>query len=328
MNKSLISVIIPVYNAEKYLDQCLHSIVNQTHKNLEIILVNDGSSDNSGAICDEWGKKDSRIKVLHKDNGGSSSSRNLGLKNANGEYIGFVDSDDYIAEDMYEIMLSELIDSQKGISCCSDYLVLEDEVVVDKNNIVKRGVYNTEEALNEVFKFKAGTSVWRRLYKKDVLDGLEFPNGETNEEFPIIIPTHIKANGMVHVGKALYYYRKHALSVTTSYNFDPEKDFLYKNLKIMEAQIKEYKLNNYKNFNFFSAHNALSVGIIMEKNFLQLSEDSKAMYDRYRKIMKKYSLQYFFSPHSQVKDKILYLLVITRLLRPMYRILKRGDGLH
>ena len=98
----LISVVVPVYNVENYLEKCVSSITNQTYKNLEIILVNDGSKDNSGAICDDLAKNDSRIKVIHKENGGLSDARNTGINVATGEYIGFVDSDDWIERDMYE----------------------------------------------------------------------------------------------------------------------------------------------------------------------------------------------------------------------------------
>ena len=99
----LISVIVPVYNTAKYLDKCITSIINQTYANLEIILVDDGSTDDSPAMCDMWTEKDSRIKVIHKQNGGASSARNAGLDIMSGELVGFIDSDDYIAPDMYEV---------------------------------------------------------------------------------------------------------------------------------------------------------------------------------------------------------------------------------
>ena len=104
MHKELISIIVPVYNVEKYVEKCINSIINQTYKNLQIILVDDGSKDNSGKICDEFKLKDNRIEVIHKNNGGLSDARNAGLKLAKGDYIGFVDSDDYIEADMYETL--------------------------------------------------------------------------------------------------------------------------------------------------------------------------------------------------------------------------------
>lgn len=113
-----ISVIVPVYNSEKYLNRCIESIVNQTYKNLEIILVDDGSSDNCPQICDNWAEKDSRIKVIHKKNDGAASARNSGLDAATGEYIGFIDSDDYIDSNMYQIMLDQIIDNDADASRC------------------------------------------------------------------------------------------------------------------------------------------------------------------------------------------------------------------
>ena len=108
MDKAKISVIVPVYNTEKFLNNCIESILNQTHKNLEVIIIDDGSTDNSPAICDEYAKKDSRVKVIHKENGGVSSARNAGLDIASGEYIGFIDGDDVIEPDMYHFLLANL----------------------------------------------------------------------------------------------------------------------------------------------------------------------------------------------------------------------------
>ena len=109
MSNVMLSIIVPVYNVEKYIGKCIESIVNQTYKDLEIILVDDGSTDNSGKICDEWARKDKRIKVIHKKNGGLSDARNAGLDICTGDYIGFVDSDDYIELNMYEDLLIQMM---------------------------------------------------------------------------------------------------------------------------------------------------------------------------------------------------------------------------
>ena len=114
----LISVIVPIYNVEKYLDKCIECLVNQTHKNLEIILVDDGSPDNSPSICDKWAQKDNRIQVIHKKNGGVSSARNAGLDAALGDYIGFLDADDYVDADMYEVMLREILENHADAAGC------------------------------------------------------------------------------------------------------------------------------------------------------------------------------------------------------------------
>ena len=127
----LISVIVPVYKAEKHLEKCVESIINQTYTNLEIILVNDGSPDNSGKLCDELIKKDSRIKVIHKENGGPSSARNLGIKNASGKYVAFIDSDDYIKFDMYEILYKKLKGNDADLSAISIAMVRENGAIIN-----------------------------------------------------------------------------------------------------------------------------------------------------------------------------------------------------
>ena len=129
---NLISIIVPIYNVEKYLKKCIDSIINQTYKNLEIILVDDGSPDNCGKICDEYAKKDNRIKVIHKENGGVSSARNVGVENATGEYIGFVDSDDYIEKDMYEVLINNLKKENADISIISNYEVYKNKIIENK----------------------------------------------------------------------------------------------------------------------------------------------------------------------------------------------------
>ena len=116
--ENLISIIVPVYNVENYLRKCVDSIINQSYKNLEIILVDDGSTDSSGKICDEYSLKDSRIKVIHKKNGGLSDARNAGMEIASGDFWGFVDSDDYIDSDMYSVLLENLLGAEADLSAC------------------------------------------------------------------------------------------------------------------------------------------------------------------------------------------------------------------
>ena len=124
-NLPLISVIVPVYKVEAYLDKCISSIVGQTYRNLEIILVDDGSPDNCGAICDAWAEQDSRIKVIHKENGGLSDARNAGMSAATGELLGFVDSDDHISPEMYQLLYERMIADNSDISACGVEMVFE-----------------------------------------------------------------------------------------------------------------------------------------------------------------------------------------------------------
>ena len=169
MEEYKISVIVPVYKVEKYLNKCVDSIINQTHKNLEIILIDDGSPDNCGKICNEYAKKDSRIKVIHKENGGVSSARNVGLDVATGDYIGFVDSDDWIEPDMYEFLLENIIKYNVDISQCGYYKDNED---MSKKSI---NIISNDEILKSLFKGIYNYQViWTKLCKKNIFDNLRF----------------------------------------------------------------------------------------------------------------------------------------------------------
>ena len=137
LNKDVVSVIIPIYKAEPYLKKCLDSIAAQTYKNLEIILIDDGSPDNCGRICDEYAANDPRVKVIHKQNGGMSDARNTGLDNATGEYLTFIDSDDYVSENFVDTLLNALRDNDADMSVCSFVYAAEDGRVL--NSFVKNG---------------------------------------------------------------------------------------------------------------------------------------------------------------------------------------------
>ena len=140
-----ISIIVPVYKVEKYLKKCVDSILAQTFTDFELILVDDGSPDDSGKICEEYAEKDARVRVLHKENGGLSSARNAGIEVAKGKYLGFIDSDDYIAEDMYELLYNTIIKEDADLSICGIYDVYEGKAPIVKPTIEK--VVSAEEAL-------------------------------------------------------------------------------------------------------------------------------------------------------------------------------------
>ena len=168
--QKLISVIIPVYNVEKYLEKCLNSVINQTYKNLEIIVIDDGSTDNSGKICDEYAKKDSRIIVIHTENGGVSSARNKGLEVAKGEYIGFVDSDDYIEDNMYEILYRNLVKFDVDISMCNYYIVRNNKKTYHKHNIDDILLIDNKEKFFELLNSNYYKGfLCNKLFKSDIM---------------------------------------------------------------------------------------------------------------------------------------------------------------
>ena len=215
--KPLISVIVPVYKSEKYLDKCVESIVNQTYKNLEIILVDDGSPDNCPQICDEWAKKDSRIKVIHKENGGVSSARNAGLDNSFGDYIGFVDGDDFIENDFYECLYDNLVENGADISFCS-FKTLDEKI----GEYAKSNNYgNTEkslageELLSEFFSTCKGelVSFCNKIIKRSLFDELRFPQGRVFEDWTLAPMIYSRCEKAVFSPEYKYCYVVHQGSI-------------------------------------------------------------------------------------------------------------------
>ena len=213
-----ISVIIPIYNVEKYLKRCIESVMNQTYSNLEIILVDDGSPDNCGKICDEYQEKDSRIKVIHKKNGGLSDARNAGIKIATGEIISYIDSDDYIDKDMYEYMLSEMIREDADIVICGTKIDYDDGTTRIKNS-ESRKVLNTKDALIELNSFKSfDMAVWNKLYKREIIDGISFPIGKKSEDYFVMYQYFDRAKKILILPEAKYHYIQRANSISRGKN--------------------------------------------------------------------------------------------------------------
>ena len=203
----LISIIVPIYNMEKYLVKCIDSIINQTYKNLEIILVDDGSTDKSSIICDEYKKIDSRIKVIHKSNGGLSSARNAGLDIAMGSLIGFVDSDDYIEETMYEKMKNNMDYYKSDISVCNFYYVKNGKKEISMKNLssnIAEGKTKFDNLYNEYVSY--GVYAWNKLYKKELFDNIRYPNGKIFEDTYIICDLLEKARRVSYLIEPLYNY--------------------------------------------------------------------------------------------------------------------------
>ncbi len=209
-----ISVIVPVYKVEPYLRKCLDSIINQTYRNLQIILVDDGSPDNCGAICDEYADRDSRIEVIHQENGGVSVARNAGLKLADGDYIGWVDSDDWIELDMYETMLANVLAYQADIAVCSRFERY-------KNKIVQRGwhkveVLNTEQALKILLQNdKMQNYLCDKLWKYELFADIVFPEGRTYEDIAVMHRLFIKARCVICLPYVGYNYFQRANSIVS-----------------------------------------------------------------------------------------------------------------
>ena len=288
MGNDLISIIIPVYKVEEYLEKCIESVLKQTYTNLQIILVDDGSPDNCGKICDEYAKKDPRIEVIHKVNGGLSDARNVGIAKAKGKYIGFVDSDDYIKEDMYEILINLIKEYDADVSICNLYDVIDGKEYIRNN---ENGIqeYSRLEILKEVLLDKNIQSyAWNKLYKKELFDEIKYPIGKKYEDIGTTFYVFEKCNKIVVTSKPEYYYLKRSDSlvnnVTESTVLD-YTDIIIQRYLYTQKNIEE--LRKYNNYylakTLITAHNDIELlGSIIEK----MQEKYKELYNLVYNIMK------------------------------------------
>ncbi len=215
--KPIISIIVPIYNVDKYLEKCIESILRQTFRAYELILVDDGATDTSPLICDKYAQQDDRIRVIHKSNGGLSSARNAGLNTMTGEYVAFIDSDDWIALDMLELLYENIVKYHADISQC-EFVKVKQEKELDccGNRSELPEVYTNIELLE---RFHAPDSikfsvVWNKLYKKTLFQQLRFPEGKIHEDEFINYKLVYRAKRIVCSQNKLYFYRQRATSIT------------------------------------------------------------------------------------------------------------------
>lgn len=314
-----ISIIVPIYKVEKYLKKCIESILCQTHKNIELILVDDGSPDNCPRICDEYALKDARIKVLHKKNGGLSDARNYGLKFATGEYIGFVDSDDFIEPGMYEYLIKGMVNNQCLLGECGVKCIFNDKIIV--KNSKKSYVLNKNEAIKKYYSSKAvnkfpRTAVWSKLFHNSLLKNKKFPKGHIHEDYYLVMQCMVEADKIFYIEKPLYnHIYTNSMSITSS-KFN-EKD-LYK-----EVQFK-------KVYQYLDKLNMKEEAMLAKKDYYNLClqfyyrcyYSNMKDYKKYLMIIKKdyeiiKSLDYNFKERNQLKLAVnipkLYLII--RLLK-------------
>ena len=215
-----ISVIVPVYKVEPYLDKCISSIVNQTYKNLEIILVDDGSPDNCPAMCDAWAEKDSRIRVIHKTNGGLSDARNAGMAVATGELMAFVDSDDWIDAHYIEYLYNALRQTNADISACDLREVYDDSVMTAiAEQMPQVEISTPEEAIEDILHNRRFRAVaWNKLYTRKVMTGESFETGRLHEDEFFSYRLYDKAARLAYIDLPLYNYRQRPGSIMTSFS--------------------------------------------------------------------------------------------------------------
>ena len=259
----LLSIIVPIYNVEQYVDRCIQSILNQTYQNLEIILVDDGATDCSGVIADSYAAKDKRIKVFHKENGGLSDARNYGLEHVTGDYILFVDSDDFIVNIMCERLITVANNNNADIVSCNYYIYRGDDdisihtmsVQYDKRTFTGMDMLRYYLLKTEPFDLNV---VWNKIFKLDLFNGVvpvRFPKGRVQEDNFTIFMLFLNANSIVTVNEPLYYYVQRAGSImatfTRRFMIDTIEshiymsDYLMNHCSSVKNELQLYLLNSY-----------------------------------------------------------------------------------
>ena len=315
-----ISVIIPVYKVEQYLNRCVESVMSQTYLNLEIILVDDGSPDRCPQLCDSLAAKDNRVRVVHKKNGGLSSARNAGLDVATGDYVAFVDSDDYIDENMIETMLSAAIRNGVSVACCGRIRV-SNSTQIKMFDLPEEKVLSGKQAIKELM---LGGCVeeasWDKLYKAEVFKSRRFPIGEINEDIVQTIEILGDCKNIVHVGKALYYYCENVGSITKN-GYDSSKYIIIKHLD----QVGKYIENNYPELSDCFAvlvtrycqsmlYLLLDNGAIYKKHY----SEYRMFYNKFKHNFAKTYVRKFESRSELFKGWLIFL----KLYYPLHRIKK------
>lgn len=291
-----ISIVVPIYKVENYICRCVESLLNQTFKDIEVILVDDGSPDNCGKICDDYAEKDKRIKVIHKKNGGLSSARNAGIKAAEGQYIGFVDSDDFVAEDMYELLYKNIEKYSADVSICGLFDCYVGKNITQYNGDAELLVLTREEALRLVLESKKlSVSAVNKLYKKSLFENIKFPVGKLYEDAFTIPKVFSLAEKVVCTSEPKYYYVHREDSITTSVfkenDFDIVKAY-EENLSLVKEKFP--KLISQAEFRLLWSYTYVFDKMLLSTSFNK-DENYKSVYSKLRKETPNILLNPYFS---------------------------------
>lgn len=311
----LISIVVPVYNVEKYLNKCIESIINQSYSNLEIILVDDGSKDSSGIMCDSYILKDKRIKVIHKENGGLSDARNAGIEIAKGEYLSFIDSDDYVHKDFIKVLYGLCIKYNSDISMCGAFETSKDEDfnfnLEQGNECIKysRGILEKKESIYCV--------AWNKLYKKEIFKHIRYPKGKLHEDVAVINKILYYSNKIAITDLRLYFYYNNPNSIMRS-------TFSIKRLDVLDVIYDSYIFFLEKNeiqYAYNSLNDYIDTALFLYKECQVLGKDSKKIE---KQLLKKYSKEYIKvleNINMSVIKKIKY--IIYRFIPKLYLVVSK-----
>lgn len=305
---NLVSVIVPVYNSEKYIKRCIESLICQNYKDIEIILVDDGSIDRSGEICDEYSKKDSRVITIHKKNGGVSSARNVGLKSAKGDFITFCDSDDWVEKDIYETLVNAINESHSEIACCK-YIT---ENLNLSNKYLETKLINPEAAVKLVINNNEyGGYLWNKMFSRNVIYDKELIlfNQDIHilEDQLFVIRAISNCKKVSIIDNRLYHYEQNEGSALNSRM--SEKSISQTTAR--ELIYLELKSKGMSNEVLYLAWSELikSCGLILKKIvFNNIVKDKKKYIKQVKKTINKHKKDFYIKKDFSIKDKLYYYL--------------------
>lgn len=323
--ETVLSVIIPVYNVEEYLVKCVESILNQTHQALEVILVNDGSRDNSGSICDSLAARDARVKVIHKENGGLSSARNTGIEAATGEYITFVDSDDWIEADAYEHLLNLMEQYQVKLVCGGNYDV--DGGTGTKTlglTPAKEEVITAEEMVRRMFLWQGcDSSACDKIYHRSLLETFRYPEGKVCEDVAVTYKIVLGTDRVALSDKPFYnyYHRPGSITISTAAEITDKTFHFSRHTEEIYAYIREHHPAIVPQARYLRVRSLSHILLLLEQETAQVRKQFASEYRHARKELKKHTLFIVKSSYFGKKEKITDLLLnlgLYRHLRPIF----------
>lgn len=287
MNNDLITIVIPIYNVEKYLNECIESLLKQTYKNIEIILVDDGSPDKCGEICDIYALKDNRIKVIHKENGGLSDARNHGIEAATGKYITFIDSDDYVSEKYIEKLYNAIIENDAKISQCSLIKVKDNHEEIEKigyNKDIK--IKSGNDMIKDLCMGYWGTIIaCSKLYHMELFRTIRFPIGKVHEDAFVTYKVLYNLDKIAIINDGLYYYRQNENSIMG-------RQFNLKRMNLLEAVEERLKFFKEKNETELYQLSLCDYLRIIKEHYINIKKYIENSEDIQKELIKKYKENY------------------------------------
>lgn len=305
----MISIIVPVYKVEKYLCECVNSILAQTFKDIEVILVDDGSPDSSPAICDEFASKDTRVRVIHKQNGGLSDARNVGINEASGDYIAFIDSDDIIEKEMMESLLMVAQNEKADIVGCESETFTSDGTTKPiYHSSSEKQVFSSTDYLESLFFNRTDCSVCNKLFHRNAINNSRFVKGRNNEDIIFLSELLHKCSRIVQINKCFYHYRVTEGSITHVFN---ERSLdQYRNLPLIENNVGKYYTGLSNAWFFYKCNIIKTTATSIVRNKKRRTEPYRSTYNEAKDSLRKDYIKILRSKDINLRMKFAVSLVL------------------